>query len=88
MRITGRILRPANLAERRLMLSLGLGTAFRVPRSENPFSLARQVRRLALAPNKDVTHLKQLAARARREPLAVPHELPDSKPADGEERAA
>lgn len=46
MRINGRILRPATLAERRLLLSLG-SSFYRVPRSENPFIVARRLRRLA-----------------------------------------
>lgn len=48
MRVThGRTLRPSNLAERRLLLS-SLGTnAIRVPRSVNPYVLARRLERAA-----------------------------------------
>lgn len=46
MRINGRILRPATLAERRLLLSLGC-VFLRVPRALNPFILARRLRRAA-----------------------------------------
>ena len=88
MRITGRILRPSSLSERRIMLALGLTTAFRVPRSDNPYALARKLRRLAEARNPDVDHFRKLAARnANRR--AVPVELPDSTsmPRDGERAA-
>jgi hypothetical protein len=46
MRINGRTLRPSTLAERRLMLSLGV-TSIRVPRHVNPYSLARRIKRAA-----------------------------------------
>lgn len=46
MRIAGRILRPATLAERRLLLSLGLSFVT-VSRRMNPFIVARKVRRAA-----------------------------------------
>lgn len=46
MRIAGRILRPATLAERRLLLSFGL-TFVKVGRRLNPFIIARKVRRAA-----------------------------------------
>lgn len=46
MRINGRILRPATLAERRLLLSLG-SPFLKVPRHLNPFILARRLRRAA-----------------------------------------
>lgn len=46
MRICGRVLRPSNLAERRLLLGhFGVHT-IRVPRSQNPFAIARRIRRL------------------------------------------
>ena len=84
MRINGRLLRPSSLAERRTMLQLGLTTAFRCPRSENPFSLARKVRRLAENKSADADHLRRLAAKKR--PMTSPPELPDSR--SDEERAA
>ena len=40
MRITGRILRPSTLAERRLLLSIGQPIV-RVPRGVNPYLVAR-----------------------------------------------
>ncbi len=46
MRIIGRILRPSTLAERRLLLSLG-SDCYRVPRTENPYIVARRFRRAA-----------------------------------------
>jgi len=46
MRIIGRILRPSTLAERRLLLSFG-SPCLRVARSENPFIIARRLRRAA-----------------------------------------
>ncbi len=46
MRIAGRILRPATLAERRLLFSLGL-TFVKVGRRLNPFIVARKMRRAA-----------------------------------------
>lgn len=80
MRINGRLLRPSSLAERRLMLSLGLTTTFRCPRSENPYALARKLRRLALGTNPDATHIRQLAQR-KNKPVC-PSELPDSRSED------
>lgn len=77
MRINGRLLRPSSLAERRIMLSLGLGTSFRCPRNENPFTLARKLRRLAECRNADADHLRRLAARHNK-PISPP-ELPDSR---------
>lgn len=46
MRISGRILRPATLAERRLLLSFGLPFV-KVGRRLNPFIVARKIRRAA-----------------------------------------
>ena len=54
MRIQGRTLRPSNLAERRLLLS-SLGTqALRVPRTANPYLLARKLERAAKGNNPDI----------------------------------
>lgn len=52
MRIAGRILRPATLAERRLLLTLGLSLV-RIDRRANPFIVARKLRRAAR--NQEVT---------------------------------
>jgi len=54
MRIQGRTLRPSNLAERRLLLS-SLGTqALRVPRTANPYLIARRLERAAKGNNPDI----------------------------------
>ena len=84
MRINGRLLRPSSLAERRTMLSLGLTTTFRCPRSENPYAVARRLRRLAEGKNTDADHFRRLAA--KKTPMTSPAELPDSR--SNEERAA
>jgi len=58
MRIQGRTLRPSNLAERRLLLS-SLGTqALRVPRTANPYLLARRIERAAKGNNPDVIFVR------------------------------
>lgn len=46
MRVNGRILRPATLAERRFLLTLGTST-IRVPRRHNPYVVARRLSRAA-----------------------------------------
>ena len=88
MRIQGRTLRASNLAERRVLLSLGLDHHnFRVSRRLNPFAVARAVKRLA-AGTGDLPAFKAMLAR-RMPP--VPPPLPDSTSelrADGIERAA
>lgn len=81
-RIRGRIIRPSSLAERRLMLSLGLSTTLRVPRSENPFSVARRLKRVAHNESPDVDYLRRLALKGD----ITPPELPDSR-SDGEQAA-
>ncbi len=89
MRIQGRTLRPSNLAERRVILSLGLDHLnFRVRRGINPFVVARHVRKLASGVGGDRPALKALLAKnLQRE---RPTELPDSTslPRDDESRAA
>jgi hypothetical protein len=71
MRIHGRILRPSNLAERRILL--GLGVSFlRVPRSENPYQVARRLRRLALGATPDLVLVRRLAARMHAPPEPRP----------------
>ena len=49
MRIQGRQLRPSNLAERRVLKSLGTDV-LRVPRKLNPFAVARHIRKSPPAP--------------------------------------
>ena len=88
MRIQGRTLRPADLAQRRVLKSLGVDE-LRVPRRMNPFAVARHIRRLAAGKGGDVQALRALVARRQGPPL----ELPDSRPNDdshghGEDRAA
>jgi hypothetical protein len=89
MRIQGRTLRVSNLAERRVLLTLGIDHHnFRVPRRLNPFAVARHVRRLASGRGGDLLALKALLV--KKVPPAPP-ELPDSTTeprTDGEQRAA
>jgi hypothetical protein len=88
MRIQGRVLRASNLAERRVLLTLGIDHLnFRVPRRLNPFAVVRHVKRLA-AGRGDLPAFKALLA--RKMPPSPP-ELPDSTTeprTDGEQRAA
>ncbi len=88
MRIQGRTLRASNLAERRLLLSLGVDHLnFRVPRRLNPFAVARKVARCA----KGGDDLGALKAMLTKKSPAIPPELPDSTPeprTDDVERAA
>lgn len=87
MRICGRVLRPSTLAERRLLLG-HLGTSFiRVPRSQNPYAVARRVRRF-LEKNEDIGFLKRLAAKKSPMPPVSPDvDLPEPTP-DTEHGAA
>jgi hypothetical protein len=73
MRIQGRLLRPENLAERRVLIGLGV-TCIRVPRRVNPFSVARLVHRLSTG-GADMDRLRALTAKRA---VPVPVELPDS----------
>lgn len=77
-RITGRLIRPSNLAERRLMFSLGLGSTLRVPRSVNPYAVARRLKRL-LGANPDAEYLRRLG---KKKPVAAPS-LPSSRSDEG-----
>ena len=64
MRICGRVLRPSTLAERRLFLGhLGTDT-IRVPRSLNPYAVARRVRRLVM--NAELAFIYDLARRTKK----------------------
>jgi hypothetical protein len=89
MRIQGRTLRASNLAERRVLLTLGIDHHnFRVPRRLNPFAVARHVKRLASGRGGDLPALKALLTKMM--PPALP-ELPDSTSeprSDGEQHAA
>ena len=73
-RITGRLIRPSNLAERRLMFSLGLGSTLRVQRSANPYAVARRLKRL-LGASPDAQYLRGLGT---KKPV-MPPALPDSR---------
>jgi len=88
MRIQGRTLRASNLAERRVLLSLGIDhLRFRVPRRLNPFAVARHVKRLA-AGRGDLPAFKALL---RAKMPSPPPSLPDSTTeprSDDEQRAA
>jgi hypothetical protein len=75
MRINGRILRPSTLVERRFLLSLGV-TEIRVPRSMNPFTAARRLRRAARCATPDHDFAKALV-KARRRLDVVPAPSPD-----------
>jgi hypothetical protein len=67
MRINGRTVRASDLAERRVLASLGIDPVrgLRVPRSANPYHVARCVRRLARAQNDDMAFLRKLIANRR-----------------------
>jgi hypothetical protein len=84
MRIQGRCLHASNLAERRVLKTLGVDFV-RVPRKHNPFAIARCVRKLA-AGRGDLQALKAMLAKP-----PVPPSLPDSttepRP-DADQRAA
>ena len=64
MRVNGRIIRYSNLEERRLFLAVGV-TSVRVPRSLNPYAVARQLARLAKKQGLDAEVLQKLVARAK-----------------------
>jgi hypothetical protein len=84
MRIQGRCLRPSTLAERRILKTLGVDF-LRVSRRQNPFAVARSIRKLA-AGRGDLPALRAMLAK----PSAAPS-LPDSTSAprtDGEQHAA
>jgi hypothetical protein len=76
MRINGRTLRPSNLAERRLLLSLGTA-ALRVPRNMNPFTVARRLRRAARGESDEHALARELAAKMKKNPEGVPAPSPD-----------
>ena len=83
MRINGRVLRPSTLAERRLLLG-HLGVSFiRIPRSQNPYAVARRIGRYLK--NEDVAFFKKLVT--KRNPALPPVtpdvDLPEPMP-DGE----
>ena len=89
MRILGRTLRASDLSERRVLISLGIDPVkgLRVPRSENPFAVARVLRRLAREGD-DMKYLRTIAKKNKTpEPrpspeMDVPAEFPDAVAAE------
>jgi hypothetical protein len=82
MKVNGRILRATTLAERRLLLSMGV-PAVRAPRSMNPYVLARRLARLAKNECPDGSMLRQLAERAKaRVPVPPPVEVDTPEPVE------
>jgi len=67
---SGRLIRPSNLAERRLLLSLGI-VVLRVPRGTNPYIVARRIERAARYDSEDLVLLRDLV---HRRPLPRPVE--------------
>lgn len=72
-RIQGRTLRPSTLAERRMLLSLGVDSivGLRIPRSKNPYQVARVIKRLAEGINPDAALLRKIIETNRSK--SVPH---------------
>ena len=68
MRINGRTLRASDLRERRVLVSLGIDPVLglRVPRTQNPYHVARCIRRVARAQTDDVIFLKSVVTNSRR----------------------
>jgi len=64
MRVNGRTLRYSTLAERRLMLSLGIDS-LHVPRKLNPYSVARKLRRIASGQSADLLLVHELITRQK-----------------------
>jgi hypothetical protein len=87
MRIRGRVLLPQDLRERRLLKSLGVDF-IRVPRRQNPFAVARLVRKLSFG-GTDMPKLKAMLAK-RPVPIvpSQPAQLPDSTSSPRQEHAA
>jgi hypothetical protein len=88
MRILGRTLRASDLSERRVLIALGIDPVkgLRVPRSENPFAVARVLRRLAREGD-DMKYLRTIAKKNKYEPrpspeMDVPTEFPDAVAAE------
>ena len=89
MRIQGRLLRPENLAERRVLKSLGVDYV-RVARRLNPYAVARLIRYVSFG-GADMPKLRRmLAPRATPVPAPPPPPpvaLPDSSSAPAEHAA-
>jgi hypothetical protein len=67
-RINGRIVRASNLAERRVLHQIGVDS-LRVPRGQNPYLVARRLKRAA-KPDPDLMFLAAVAK--RRNPAGTP----------------
>ncbi len=86
MRIHGRLLRPSNLAERRLLLGQFGTSALRIPRKYNIFAIARRLERY-LKKNDDLAFVQTMTKRRLPEPPVSPGlDVPD--PEMGEEHVA
>ena len=70
MRVTGRLIGPSTLSERRLLLSLGSPT-LRVPRSANPYVVARRLERAAKGDHPDVLFVCDVIGRPRQKATAA-----------------
>jgi hypothetical protein len=86
MRICGRLLRPSTLAERRLLLTCFGTSAVRVPRSQNPYAIARRIRR-HLQSN-ELSFLKSLAAPMRKRVPPIAPDTDSPEPPIGDDHAA
>jgi hypothetical protein len=64
MRVNGRVLRPSNLAERRVLAALGV-ESLRVPRGVNPYIVARKVTRLGKLTGPDGDFLRALVTQVQ-----------------------
>lgn len=81
MRIRGRCLRPSTLAERRLMLGHFGTDCIRVPRTLNPFAVARRLRRLAC--NEELSFMHSLTRRMQKHnapPVSPDLDVPEPEP--------
>lgn len=81
MRVNGRTLRYSTLAERRLMLSLGID-ALHVPRKLNPYSVARKLRRAASGQSGDLLFVHELVSRQKSRKLAWQGPAPEGDTPD------
>ena len=81
MRVNGRVLRPSTLAERRLFTALGTQT-IKVPRSHNPYVVARRASRLAENQNAAFLLLRELVAKYNRPASPIPTESAPSPDVD------
>lgn len=84
MRVNGRILRPSNLAERRILKGFGLDF-LHIPRSHNPFAVARQIQRLASGGVGELRIIKEIIVEEGRlrpvlNPVSFPFPLPSQGP--------